>query len=180
MTGAPRLLAATLATLGALALGACGDDDDSPVTFENEGFPFTFEYPGDWEESDDVSIDQSLGGASEETTAVALDDENGIVLQRYTLQKSVDENNLDLAQQEIEGLLTQVDPAAKSKTTEIAGLPALTVESLQVPSIDSGESRLVFLFDGDQEYLINCQSTEESRAEIADACDTAVRTLTLD
>ena len=180
MPAPPRLLAAGLAALAALALGACGDDDDSPATFEQEGFPFSFEYPGDWEESDDVTIDQSLGGQSEDTTAVALDDDNGIVLQRYTLQTTVDKQNLDLAQREIDGLLAQVDPTARSEQTEIAGLPALTVDGLVVPSIETGESRLTFLFEGDQEYLINCQSTEESRTEVAEACDTAVRTLTLD
>jgi hypothetical protein len=32
--------------LAAVGLVACGDDDSGPSTFEEEGIPFTFEYPG--------------------------------------------------------------------------------------------------------------------------------------
>ena len=46
-----------------------------------------------------------------------------------------------------------------------------------MPSIEDGESRFTVLFDGDQEYLINCQSTPEHRDEVDEACDEALATL---
>ena len=36
--------------------------------------------------------------------------------------------------------------------------------------IDGAETRLIALFDGDVEYLINCQCTPKRRADIEKAC----------
>ena len=59
----------------------------------------------------------------------------------------------------------------------MAGLPALTYAEVPVASVEGGQSRLVVVFDGRTEYLINCQSTPEKRSEINEACDLAVETL---
>ena len=50
---------------------------------------------------------------------------------------------------------------------------------MAIPSIEDGQSRLVFLFDGELEYQINCQSTPDGRDEVESACDEALETLTL-
>jgi hypothetical protein len=177
-----RRLGAIVFALLALGLGACGGGDDGeeegPAAFEREGFPFTFEYPGDWELSEDVSLDQSLGSEPDETLAVSLDDENAIIVQRFILNLAVDEKNLDLARDEIDKLLDQVDPEAASEATKVGGLPALSVEDLVVPTVEEGESDLTILFDGDEEYVINCQSTTDHRTEVEEACETAIETLT--
>ena len=183
MSRAPALAAALAALV--LALAGCGGDDDgangdSVATFDVEGFPVHFQYPGGFTLSEDVSFDQSLGGNADDSAAVGLDDDSGIIVQRFTLRIAVDQKNLDLVQEEIDGLIAQVDPGAASQPTTIAGLPALTADALAVSSIEGGESRLTFVFDGDQEYLLNCQSTPETRSEIADACDQALSTLSVD
>ena len=171
-------IALLVLALGSLGFASCGGGSDG--TFDREGFPFQFQYPDAFEESDEVSIDQALGGEAEETVAIGLNDDNAIILQRFTLRIAVDESNLRLAQREIDGLMAQVDPDASSEPTEVAGLPALLIEKVDVPSIQGGESRLTILFDGDQEYVVNCQSTPEDRAEIEAACETALETLTLE
>ncbi len=169
----PRLLLA----LAALGLGACGGGGDPP-RFEAEGFRISFEYPEGFEESEDVTINEQQGSQAEESRAVGLDEDNGIIVQRYGLKRSIDAGNLDLAKAEFDALVAGLSPdAAKGKTTEVAGLPALTYAEVPVASVEGGQSRLVVVFDGRTEYLINCQSTPEKRSEINEACDLAVETL---
>jgi hypothetical protein len=168
-----RGLAASLGVLaiGAIGLVACGSDDSGPSTFEEDGFPFTFEYPEDFELTEDITFDQSLGGASDEDVSVNLDEDNGIVLQRVTLNQEVDETNLAVAKREFDGLIAQVDPDAQGETGETAGFPSLEYEPIALTTPEDGESRILFLFEGDQEYVLNCQSTPERREEVDAACE---------
>jgi hypothetical protein len=170
-------LACFVVSIATLSLTSCGDDSDQ--VFDRDGFSFTFQYPEGFEETTDISIDQPLGSAPEENVAIALDEHDALLVQRFTLEVQIDEDNLDLARQEIGRLLAQLDPGASLTAGEVAGLPALTADQVTAPSVEGGESRLTFIFDGDQEYLINCQSTPDKRSEIAAACTMALDTLTL-
>ena len=164
--------------LAAVALAACGNESDG--VFDVEGFPFTFEYPDDFEETDELDFVEELGASAEQSAAVGIDEEDGLFVQRFTLKIAIDESNLNLAKREIDRLLGEVAPDASAQPTEVAGLPALTADEVSVPSVEDGESRLTFFFDGDQEYLLNCQSTPDQRATVEEACDLALETLTLD
>jgi hypothetical protein len=176
-----RSCLAALLVLPALAFAACGDDDDSggEGTFDREEFPFTFSYPEGFEVTEDVTVDQALGAQADETLAVSLDQDNILLVQSFTLNIAIDESNLNLAKQEIDGLAQQVAPGAESQETEVAGLPALELEGIEVPTVEDGESTLTAIFDGEQEYFLNCQSTPEHREEIAEACDLALETFEL-
>jgi hypothetical protein len=173
-----RVIRAVVVVLAstALALGACGGGGDG--RFEADGFAITFEYPDDFEESDDVTISEQRGSRAEESRAVGLDEDNGIIVQRYALERSINQDNLNLAKAEFDALVEALSPdAAKGKATEIAGLPALRYPNVPVRTIEDGRSRLIVLFDGRTEYLINCQSTPDKRAEVEEACDMALNTL---
>lgn len=161
----------------ALLIAGCGGDEGGTTTFSNDAFPLTFEYPSDWNESDDVSIDQELGNAADETIAVGLDDDNAIVLQKFTLSREVTEENLSLAADEFEGLIQSIDPNAEAEETEVAGYPALEIDSVALTTPEDGESRFTILFDGIDEYLINCQSTPDEREAVDAACDAAIESL---
>jgi hypothetical protein len=108
-----------------------------------------------------------------------VDDDNLIVLQRFTLKVAIDQSNLDLIREQLTRLLDQVDPGTSLEPSKVAGLPALTGELQHVPSVEGGQSKLTFFFDGDQEYLINCQSTPSHRDEVTHACDLALTSLKL-
>ena len=162
--------------LGAIGLIACGDS--GPATFEEDGFPFTFEYPDGFEVSDDPTFSQNLGGESDETVAVAVNDDNGIVLQKFTLRAEVDQTNLSVAKDEIDGLIAGVDADAQGgEAGETAGFPSLEYGLVKLTTPEDGESRILFLFEGDQEYVLNCQSTPDEREEIAAACDRMLETV---
>ena len=107
-----------------------------------------------------------------------MDEDNGIIVQRYKLQASISKDNLDLAKTEFDALVGGLSPdAAEGESSEIAGLPALRYSNVPVRSVEKGQSSLIVLFDGSTEYLINCQSTPQKRSEINEACDLAADTL---
>lgn len=169
---------AVAASITPVGLAGCGDDDDDELaTFERDTFPFTFEYPDGFEVTDDVSASQTLGGGADESVAIAMDEDNALIVQRYTLNVEVNQANLGVVKQEADELFQQVDPEARGVEGEIAGFPSLTYDAVTLTTPEDGESRVINLFEGDQEYLINCQSTPDGRNEIEQACDLAVDTL---
>lgn len=171
-----------LATVLVVALGisACGDDDggdNGPQTFEDDAYPFTFEYPSDFEVTEDVNFSVEAGGNLEDNRAVALDEENMLILSRTTLNVTIDESNLELAKDEMDQLFQQIDPeSGQGEEGEYAGFLALDYQ-VSVDTPEDGESRIVSLFDGDQQYTINCQSAPEQREEIEQACQRALDTI---
>jgi len=171
------LLPLALAAI-ALALAACGNESDK--TFDQDGFPFKFTYPHAFEEVNDVNIDSSLGASADQTAAIAIGDNDLILVERFTLNRAIGRSELPAAKRQFDDLFRQIDPTVSSTVSEVAGLPALTIDQVDVPSVEGGQSRIVALLDGDQEYLFNCQSTPDNRDEIEQACDMALDTLTLD
>jgi hypothetical protein len=176
------LVLGCLGVLGAaLGLGACGGGSDAessgPGTFQNHAYPFTFEYPSSFQLNDNVTLNQNLGGATENNMALALDSQNGIILQTAHLNVAVTKANLEAAKREFDALIGKADPSASGEPTEVATFPALEYRPIAVSSIPDGESVITFLFRGRNEYVINCQSTPDHRSEIDAACDQALATL---
>lgn len=176
-----RLSSACLVALASGALvatiAACGGGADVS-SFERDGFPFTFEYPTDFKQTEDVSFTHTLGGgASGETVALALDHDNMLILQSNTLSAEVDANTLPLAKSQFDRVLWQVDPAADGEEGETGGFPSLAYDAVELNTVRQGQSRITILFDGTQNYVINCQSTRDDRDEVRAACDEALETL---
>ena len=176
--GAAARPAVLVTLLGVVLLLGCGGDSSSDTaTFDDDAYPFTFDYPGDWTTSDDISISNELGGSAVDQTAVVIDDSNGIIVEHFQLEIAIDDENIDLAKGELDGLISQVDPNASGETGETGGYPSVSYDAVPVPDPPDAESRLIALFDGDQEYLLNCQSTPDRRDEIDQGCDQAVESL---
>ena len=171
-----RALLVISVALASVALAACGEDE--PNRFDEQGFAITFEYPAGFEETDDVTLSEQRGSQAQKSRALGLDEDNGIIVQRYRLQRSIDSESLDLAKAEFDRLVSGLaSEAPEGEKTEVGGLPALRYSGVPVSSPADAESRLIVLFDGRTEYLINCQSTPEKRQEIEEACDLAADTL---
>jgi hypothetical protein len=107
---------------------------------------------------------------------MAMDEDN--VLLRFTLEGELNQGNLGLAKRWLDGQIQQLDPDASGEEGEIAGYPSLTYDAVTLATPEELESRFIMLFEGDEEYVINCQSTPDGRDEIEQACDLAVDTLT--
>ena len=172
-----RLAALSLTLIAATA--ACGGGGgDGTETFEEEGFPFTFEYPGSLEDVTDVSFSSTVGGAAQDNKGVALDDDNAIVVSRYDLNVAVTAQNVEQVKAELDEVMSQASGMDVSgKQVEIGGFPGFEY-TFELEEPPEGRSRFFALFDGRTEYTLNCQSTPEKRDELEAACQQAVDTLT--
>lgn len=177
-TGLGQFLALTVV---AIAISACSDDQgvESDGIFDRDGFPFTFEYPEGFMETDAVTVDASFGNPPDAQAGVGLDQNDVLLADVRTLNASVDESNLDEAQAEFDASFRYFAPRATAQRETVAGLPALVYDSIRIPSVNGGKSRFVFILDGDQQYGFNCQSTPEERRAVDEACDLAVDTFEL-
>ena len=172
---------ALLLTLALLAGCGSDDGDGGADRFEEDGFDITFEYPAEMNEAGNVTIASGAGSSAKATAGVGYgkkDTKDVIIVQRYDLNVAIDEDNLDRAKAELDPLVARIAPGAPpGKTGETRGFPSIDYEGLKVRQIEGAETRLVALFDGDAEYLINCQSTPKRRADIDKACEQVLKTV---
>ena len=171
---------ALLLSISVLAVTGCGEDESEEKTFRDPAFPLSFKYPGEFEFADDISLNTQVGGDPDgESKGVRLDEENGIVLQQFTLTAEVTASNLERVKPELDGVVGQAARSAVSgKRVTAAGLPGY-LYVVDVPKPAGARSRLTILFDGRREYTINCQFTKSRRREIERACRRALGTLEL-
>ena len=167
-----------LLLLTAALLSGCGSSGDDSATFEEEGFDITFEYPEEMKEASNVTIASGAGSAAKATAGIGYDKRDVIIVQRYDLNRVVDEDNLDRVKSELDRLVAEISPrAGAGEAGTTSGFPSIDYPGLAVRAIENAESRLVALFDGDVEYLINCQSTPERRADVEKACEQVLKTV---
>jgi hypothetical protein len=174
----PRIVpqAAALVCL-ALAIAGCGSSDEEVERFDEQGYGITFEYPGELERTEDVSLSESAGEA-QDTLALALSEQSGIFVQRYRLRERVTEENLDAARREFERLLSRLTGGrVEGETLDVGELPALRYEIEDLETPPDGRSTIVIVLDDRTEYFLNCQSVPDDRAELQDACRQMIETL---
>ncbi len=145
-------------------------------TFSEEGFDITFEYPEDFEDIAGLTFESEAGAEAGATTAVGLDGTNLIAVQRFDLTTEITDQNFDQVKPGIDQLFSQVaGEQVSGQETEVAGLPALEYE-VTIDQAEDIQTRAVAIFDGDTEYLLNCQAGTEQRELILAACDLALET----
>jgi hypothetical protein len=165
----------------AAALAGCGSDDDGAARFEESGFDITFEYPDEMNEADNVTIASGAGSSAKATAGIGYGRKNAkdvIIVQRYDLNLAINRGNLGRAKAELDPLVARISPGAPAgRTGEIRGFPSIDYRGLRVREIDGARTRLIALFDGDVEYLVNCQSTPKRRDDIERACRQVLDTI---
>jgi hypothetical protein len=174
----PRILPKVALILVALALMAgCGSSDDGPKQFDEDDFDITFEYPGDFERTEDVELSQSEGQA-EQSIAFAKSEDNAIFVQRYALNRPVDVEDGEAVREELDEVLgTLAGEPVEGERIEVGELLAFRYEIDQLETPEDGRSTIVAVFDGSTEYFINCQSVPDGREELETACERAIDTL---
>lgn len=190
-----RLLA-VLGVLGAALVG-CGSDgggstpaaDKSGTTkpakltgavFTDADFGFNFSYPKDWTVGElKGDADLSAGPKPAARAAVGFDEQNAILLARYDLRAAVTAADLPDLMPDLNGIVTQFAGTPYSGTiTDINGLPAVSYDEFALPADSDGRRSLVtFVFDGDKEYELNCQSTADGNQRVREGCDQMLSTL---
>jgi hypothetical protein len=174
------------ALLGVLAAcggggGGGGNDGDrasSERTFSEDAYAISFKYPSYLTEGKVTEVAESAGGEPVAQTALAIDEANAIFLAKYEVNAEVTGENIATFAPQVDELVQQLTGRpARGQTTEVGGLPAIRYEEVDLRTPPEGKSRLVFLFDGAVEYLVNCQSTPEERDAINRGCDRVLTTM---
>lgn len=146
-------------------------------TFEAKGIGITFKYPEPFKQIAAVTFQKSAGSKAVARGAVALDKVNLIIVSRYNLRVAITAGNLAKFKREVDSVIAQLaGKPVSGKRTVHGGLPGYEyVISLTSPA--RAVSRMSVLFDGDVEYLINCQSTPPQRTKLDAGCRVALATL---
>jgi hypothetical protein len=140
-------------------------------TFDEPEFAIKFRYPQGFN-SVDVRIGSSAGARPAAQKAIGLKGDNVVIVTRYNLQRRVTEDNLDTIKPEADKLFSRLaGKDLKAKSTTVAGMPALEYEAFDLQRPKNARSKLLVLFDGVTEYLINCQSMPDQRKQLEKGCD---------
>ena len=166
------LLLSGLVLLLSTAAYAAGDR-----SFAVRGIGITFKYSSDFKLVRKLSFQKSAGAQAAARGAVALDDVNLIIVSRYDLRASVTAAKLPRFKHEIDLVIGKLaGKRVSGRRVEHGGLPGYEYAiALSRPA--NAVSRMVVLFDGATEYLINCQSTPPRRAALREACRKALQTI---
>ena len=110
--------------------------------------------------------------------SLVIDQKNGVAVSKYEQDTAVTESNIGLTKTVLDGVVGQLaaGPAPEGKRVTIAGLPGYEYD-FAIESIPGTRSRSIFLFQGRDEYQINCQFQPSQRDKIDEACDQALETL---
>ena len=146
-------------------------------TFDEAEFAIRFNYPKSFN-AVDVRIGSSAGARPAAQKAIGLKGDNVVIITRYNLQRRVTAANIETIRPEADKLFSRLaGKDLKAKVTTVAGMPALEYEAFDLQRPKDARSRLLVLFDGVTEYLINCQSMPDQRKQVEQACDVVHRSI---
>jgi hypothetical protein len=146
-------------------------------TYEDATYHYAFDYPKDWQFTEDVSVTGSAGGSSVKTVGVfdPKGDRNGdtlldgVAISIYQLTTTVGESlmsafkdELSSALPSLEGQLTDPVTVEPLRDTSINGVPGFETTYTYSNGGKTVRSRMLFLVKGDIEYQITVQSVESS------------------
>ena len=177
-----RTVKATIVTLwavaGVVAAAGCGGEAGDK-TFAGDGYSFT--YPGDWRDrTEELETDGEAGSLpSTSQVAVAPGQEQDLVLIEVgATSPGVTGDNIDGVAAEIARIVESGFQDADGRMTSgpervtVGGLPSLRFEGTSVtPAGADVRSRLTLIYDGRNQYAVNCQFTPSGADEILAGCD---------
>lgn len=145
--------------------------------YEDAAYHYAFDYPKDWQFTEDVSVTGSAGGSSAKTVGVfdPKGDRNGdtlldgVAISIYELTTTVDESLMAAFKDELasalptlEGQLTDPVTVEPLRDTSINGVPGFETTYMFNNGGKTLRSRMLFLVRGDIEYQITVQSVDGS------------------
>jgi len=172
--------AALLLLLCAFAFAGCGG---SSKHFDATGYPFSFSYPGTWTLTRSGVAGDASTGTDLKAVSVALKEPfDQVTLNQYKLKKTLP-SGVNGNQNEVDRIVKQLTREAKGsagdgKAVKFGGLPGYqyVVEypgggGLQL------KNKLTFLFRGQDEFQINCQSSPKNFDAMNKGCDQILESL---
>lgn len=175
-TGLAILLVAAFAAAG------CGDDEVETATFETPTYPFSFDYPDGWKVTRNPTF---VFGSDEAVRSIGVSLEqphDQVTITQYKLSEELPEGfnaNQDEIDRIVRRLTRQADgTASDSKAVSYGGIPGYQYV-VEYPAADGTELRttMTFLFRGEDEFLVNCQSSPANREALEAGCNQVLDSL---
>lgn len=177
-----RITATLLAAVIVAAASGCGGSGNQ--SFSAAGYPFTFNFPSSWTLTRGAGSDDS-GGSALRTVTVALKQPfDQASISQYRLKKKLP-SGVNGYQPEVDRVVKRLTreaggSAGDAKVVKYGGLPGYQY----VLSYSSGgqklQNQLTFLFQGENEFLIGCQSSPDKRNEMSDGCEQILESIEFD
>ncbi|MGK2878737.1 MAG: hypothetical protein ACSLFF_09230 [Solirubrobacterales bacterium] len=168
---AKSLAAALLA--GALLAG-CGGGDQS---FTTPTYPFSFDYPAGWRLSRGANFTYGSSDAAVRSVSAALKEPyDQVTITQYKLKKTLPAGTNGY-QPEVDRIVARLTKqaggsAGDAKVVKYGGQPGYRYV-VEYPGGNNLtlENKLTFLFKGQYEFQVNCQSSKENREALNEGCD---------
>lgn len=178
--------AATL-LLAALIVSGCGGDDDKEKTstFETPTYPFSFSYPSGWKVARNAEFNFGSDEGRRSVAVTLKNPHDQVTVTQYKLEKTLPEG-FNGNQREIDRIVRRLTREAKgtasdATTVSYGGIPGYQyVVEYQAEDDTELRNTLTFLFKGDDEFQINCQSSPANRAALDAGCEEVLGTLKFD
>lgn len=175
------ILPVLLAALGMLLLPGCTGNGDK--SFHSGDHPFSFSYPAKWTLTRAAA---DAPGESLHTLTVALDepyDQVTVVEHRMKKQLPPGANGF---QPEIDRIVKRLakqvgGTAGNAREVRFGEVPGYQYEvTYPAPDGKRLQSTMTFLFKGDREFQITCQSTPQRREAVEQGCDKILESIKFD
>jgi len=160
------------AAVAAAALAACGSSGASgsadTKTFRQPGMAITFRYPSALRNGDITSMHLHVGAGEALRRAVALDHDNALLVEKYTVKIPTTKANIPVLEKATDEVVTALYHRQLAGTrTTLNGIPAITYP----PGPTSGTtSEVSYVFLDHGAYELDCQWNARHAAEIKRAC----------
>lgn len=172
-----------LALCCALLLSGCGATSTNS-SFGNDDYPFSFDYPSSWTLTRGTSSKARQRGTAMHGVVVALKAPlDQATITQYWLKKSIPDGE-QVFQPEIDRVVNRLATEAGGKRSDAEQVHFGGADGLQYTiSYKAGgqqlENLLTFLFKGEDEFQIACQSSAKMRKELNEGCRTILESLKL-
>lgn len=171
------LAALAVVLVAALGLAGCGGSDSA--TFDDAGAPFTFQYPQDLHKVFADTGREIQGLPPKYKVSLGTDAANVVVVANYKLPKDVSKLKkaaLAIAVERSARALARAlkGTVPKSSSTQLGDLPATQFDfSTKTTSLTT---RLIYAFQGKEQYFVRCQWNADGKDAIPSACDQVAET----
>jgi hypothetical protein len=175
--------------VGAVAAAGCGgegrdktstgESEGGDKTFTGKGYSFT--YPEDWRDRTAELETSAEAGSLPSTSQVAVapgQEADLVLVEAGPTSPGVTEDNIDEVAAEIARIVESGFQGADGRMISgptrvtVGGLPSLRFEGTSVtPQRVDVRSRLTLIYDGRNQYAVNCQFTPSGADEILAGCD---------
>ncbi len=165
-----------------LTVSGCGGDKTSTAKFDTPTYPFSFDYPDGWKVTRNPAFVFGSDDAVRSVGVTLKEPDDEITVAQYELDKELPDG-FNANQEEIDRIvrrLTRQSNGSSSDSIEVSfgGIPGYQYV-VEYPGGNGVEllTTLTFLFQGKNEFLVNCQSSPANRAALDAGCEQVLNSL---